>query len=235
MFGRLASAFKALWFGLVSPQRLSDITTESAVAIFAAAVLVLSVTNTATAFIEGSDPALSAESKTLLSYQPGLSSGGEQVDLSSSQRQFTAVFGGALIRAIISMAVLAGLFYLIARFLTDQPFRYSLAIAAVGSAVLIEVIQSAVTVPAHLFFHTSRAGLHLGAFIAPTQHPFLFAWLQRFDVFALWQYIVIAMGLGSTTGLHYRYAFVVGPVVFTVVQLIFGGLALVAWITSQGM
>lgn len=233
MFGRLTAAFRALWVGLTAPYRYAEVSADSAVAIFAAAVLVLAATTTTATFIEAADPVLSAEIDLLARSQP--QSGGGNIDLSSTQRQFTAVFGGALIRSIISVAVLAGMFYLLGRFLTNQPFTYSMSIGAVASAALIDVIQQLVYVPLHVLLHTSQAGAHLGAMVAPSQHPFLFAWLQRFDLFMLWQYVAIAMALGSATGLHRRYGYVVGPVIFLVVQLIFGGLTLVAWVTSRGV
>lgn len=233
MFNRLISAFRALWVGLTAPSRFAERSADTAVAIFAAAVLVLSVVTTASTFLESSDAVLAGEMTLLGSIQQ--QAGADTVDLSSSQRQFTAMYGGALIRSIISIAVLAGAFYLLGRFLTDQPFTYSMSIGAVASTALIDVLQQLVYVPLHLLTHTSRYGLHAGIMVAPSQHPFLFAWLQRFDVVMWWQYVAIAMALGSLTGLHRNYGYVVGSVVFVVVQLIFGGFALVAWITAQGL
>ena len=231
---RFVNALKALWFGLTDPRRVEKVKPETAVAVFATAVLVLSLTMTAMTFIEATDPALTAESEML-------SKGGmlqfaeeETVDLSSGQRQFTAIFGGALISSVVSLVTLAGMFWIFVRFLTDQPLTYSMAIGGVASTVGIDVARALVNLPMHLLTHTNRVGAHLGVLVDPASDPFWFAWLQRVDLFSIWQYLAVGVILTSWSGLHHRFGIVVGTVVFLVVLAVFAGFTLVAWIFAQG-
>jgi len=229
---RSLSALRALWFGLVDPRRVQEVIPDTAVAVFATAVLVLSLTMTAGTLLEGGDPLLLAESSTLTGSAATMLTQGD-VDLTSPQRQFTAVYGGALISAIVGIAALAGMFWILARFMTDQPLTFSMSLASVGATALIEVVKALVMTPLHLLTHTNRIGLHAGVFLDPSSHPYLFAWLQRFDAFNLWQYLAAAVILATWTGLHHRYGVVIGSVVFVIVQLLFGGMTVVAWILSQ--
>ncbi len=228
---RLLTVFRAMWHGLVAPQRIREATEESAVAIFAAAVLVLSLASTAAAFIEEGNADLRAESAVLSQYGM-VSSDEELVDLSSAGRQFTAVFGGALMISVGKIVVLAGIFLLFMRFMTNAPVGYRMALAAVGATISIDFVRMAFTVPLHLITNTAQVGPYLGLLASPTEAPFMFTWLQRLDLFSIWQYFAIGVALAVWNGLHYRYGFVVGGIVFAVVQVLFAGASIVAWMLS---
>ena len=229
---RSLAAIRALWFGITDPGRVPAEIKDAAVAVFATAVLLLSLTMTAATLVESTDVVLQKESSVLARGAQNLL-GSEQVDLSSSQRRFTAVLGGALMNAIISTVVLGVMFWILLRFMTDQPISYLTALAGVSAMSGIDVVKSIAMTPLHLLTHSNRIGLHAGIFTDPSSHPFLFAWLQRFDVFSLWQYLAIGAVLAISAHLHHRYGLVVGGVVFLIVQLLFGGLTLVAWVVAQ--
>ena len=229
------TAFRALWQGIRDPRTIERPTASTAVAIFAAAVMVLTLASTITVYVEHSNPALRAETEQLDLLGPQQMGKGASVDTDTANRQFTAVLGGALIRSVVSMAAMALLFFALTRFLTNAAVPYSQAIAAVSATAGIEVLRSLISILPHVIFETSRAGVHLGVFLQPLEHPFLFAWLQRVDLFNVWHYLAAAMALVTWSDLHYRYGWVVGVVVFLVVQALMGGLTLVAWILNQGV
>ncbi len=229
------TAFRALWQGIRDPRTIERPTASTAVAIFAAAVMVVTVASTIAAYVEHANPALRAETEQLDALGPQQMGKGASVDTDTANRQFTAVLGGALIRSVVSMAAMALMFFALTRFLTNAAVPYSQAIAAVSATAGIEAMRSLFSIIPHVIFETSRAGLHLGVFLKPLDHPFLFAWLQRVDLFNVWHYLAAAMALVTWSNLHYRYGWVVGLVVFLVVQTLMGGLTLVAWILDQGV
>ena len=229
------TAFRALWWGIRDPRTIEQPIASTAVAIFAAAVMVLTLSATITVYIEHGNASLRAETEQLDVLGPQQMQEGAAVDTDTANRQFTAVLGGALIRSVVSVAALALVFFALTRFLTDVPVPYSRALAAVSATAGIEALRSLVSLVPHLLFESSRAGLHAGVFVAPLDHPFLFVWLQRVDLFNVWHYVAAAMALATWSNLHYRYGWIIGAVVFVVVQILMGGLTLVAWILAQGV
>lgn len=225
-----------MWNALHSPEAIQQATTEVATAMFAVAVLVLSAASTTATLIEEGNPVLVAQSRAL-TYSSGYSSGGQtsespELDLSLPQRQITGVLGGALLVTIISSITLAGVFWVLVRFMTDAPVTYVMALTTVSATALIGVIDTAVSVILHSTASTLRAGPHLGVLVDPVGHPALFSWLQRLSVVSLWQYLVIGIGLCTWGGLHRRFGIVTGGVVWLIVGLVMGALALVTWVVN---
>jgi hypothetical protein len=221
-----------MWNALRSPELIKDATTEVATAMFAVAVLVLSAAATIAALVEEGDPVLVAQSNAL-TYSSGIATDGQQgVDLSLPQRQITGVLGGALLVTIVSSVSLAGVFWVLVRFMTDAPVTYSMALTTVSATALIGVIDVAVAVGLHSATSTLRVGLHLGVVVDPVENPALFSWLQRLSVGSLWQYLVIGIGLSTWGGLHKRFGIVTGGIVWGVVAVVMGGIALVTWVVN---
>ena len=229
------TAFRALLQGIRDPRTVKRPTATTAVAIFAAAVMALTLASTITVYVEHSNAALRAETEQLDALGPQQLGEGASVDTDAANHQFTAVLGGALIRSVVTMAAMALMFFALTRFLTNAAVPYSRAIGAVSATAGIEVLRSLISILPHMLFETSRAGIHLGVFIPPLDHPYLFLWLQRVDLFNVWHYVAAAMVLVTWSDLHYRYGWIVGIVVFLVVQILMGGLTLVAWILAQGV
>ncbi|MFZ9870593.1 MAG: hypothetical protein ACO3E0_05510, partial [Candidatus Kapaibacteriota bacterium] len=130
-------------------------------------------------------------------------------------------------------AAMAGLLWLLMRFLTNERVGYAMALGAVSATAGIEVVQTSLTTGLHLLTGSVRYGLHLGVVVSPAEHPYLFLWLQRLDVLTAWQYIAAAMVLSVWSGVHYRYGIVVGGLVFAVVQAVFGLLSLISWLAPH--
>lgn len=229
---RLIAAGKAIWHGAVLPQRVQEATTQAATATFAVAVLLVVVVSVWAAMIENGDATLAVESQLLTQTTAVLPADTTDLDMSSPQRQFTAILGGALTVTIVSTAALAGFFLIVTRFMTNAPVTYGMAIVAVASSALVQCLDLSLSSAGHIIFHTARAGLHAGAFISPIESPMLFTWLQRISLFSLWQYVAIAIALTTWGGLHQRFGLVVGFIVWIVTRLIFGALTLVTWVVS---
>ena len=229
---RVLAAIRAMWFGLVDPTRISETSREAAAAVFAVAVLLVSMTNTLCALWEQGDLSLATESRILLQNSATSPVKTSQLDLSTPQRQFTAALGGALIVTIVSTVVVAGLFMFLMRFMTDRPVTFTQCIIAASAASSVLIVDTLVGSGLHLWFGTARAGLHAGAFLRPIDAPMLFTWLQRISLLSLWQYLVIAIALVRWEGLHWRFGIVTGAVVWVITRLLFGLLTLVSWIVS---
>ncbi len=221
-----------MWNALHSPEAIQQATTEVATAMFAVAVLVLSAASTTATLIEEGNPVLVAQSRALTYSSGGQTPETPELDLSLPQRQITGVLGGALLVTIISSITLAGVFWVLVRFMTDAPVTYAMALTTVSATALIGVIDTAMSVILHSTASTLRAGLHLGVLVDPVGHPAMFSWLQRLSVVSRWQYLVIGIGLCTWGGLHRRFGIVTGGVVWLIVGLVMGALALVTWVVN---
>jgi hypothetical protein len=228
----MAHAIRAVWLGLVAPSRVDLADAPSSIAVFAMAVLVLTVANTASTYIETSNSQLRTEAVmgSPSVANPPAQSG--QIDLTTPQRVFTANLGLALITTIVSLVLVALMLMFLHRFLTNQQSLFSTALAAVSATALIDLVRVLAYAVLHNSTGTMRWGLHAGVFVTPAQAPFLFAFLKRLDVVTWWQYVVMAMVLARNTGLHHRYGLVVGSVVFLAMLIAVGGFALVGWIVQ---
>lgn len=227
-------AFSALWWGLRDPRRLPVPDTTTAVAIFAAAVMMLSAVWTLTVYVERSSVILQAESAAITAAGPKDLTPAAS-DQASPQREFTAVLGGALMRSVVTQAAMAAMVWLLFRFLTNASVGFAASLAAVCATASIEAVRALAMAPLHVAAGSVRFGLSAGIFVAPADHPHLFLWLQRLDLLSLWHYVAACMALAVWQGLHHRYGWVVGGVTFVVVQILMGAASLVAWVLQQGM
>lgn len=233
---RITAAMRSIWFGLIDPKRIREISADAAAAVFAVAVLAVSITGTVCTLWEQGHPRLAAESAILSQQEPASAQKSAQIDLSTPQRQFTGALGGTLIITIVSYATLAGLFMILVRFLTNCTIPYSRAIIAVSSTALVAMLDSLVTTGLHAMFGTVQVGLHAGVFVRPTETPMLFTWLQLVSVESIWRYLAISVAIVTSENLHWRYGVVVGLIVWVVTRLIFGIMALVGWVVGlQGV
>jgi hypothetical protein len=229
---RIVAAFRALWYGVADPTRIKETSKEAVTAVFAVAVLFVSITNTVCALWEQGDLALAAESRILLQNSATSPVKTSQLDLTAPQRQFTAALGGALIVTIVSTVVVAGLFMILMKFMTNLTVTFSQCLIAASAASSIIILDTLLASLLHVVFKTAQAGLHVGVVLRPMDAPMLFTWLQRISLFSLWQYLVVAIALVSWEGLNWRYGIVTGAVVWTITRLVFGLLTLVGWIVS---
>lgn len=229
---KIVQAAKALWYGIRNPERVQEIPSEAATAVFAVAVLVFVLITILCSYTESASPSIAAETARLMPDMLSETQQGAVVQSTTQNGVFTTVLGVALMQTLVSTAVLAALFMILTSFLTNQRPTYSTAIIGVSASALILCIDSVITTLLHMVFGTTQAGLHLGAFVSPLHSPFLSKWLQRFSVFDLWRYIVIGMVICVRTDLHKKYGVIVGTVGYIAVNLLFGAIVLVMWILS---
>jgi len=231
---KFIAAFRALIDGITNPERVQRATVETALAVFAVAVMLLTATDIIATNYESADAQLIAESQAMVGPGSLLKQEGS-FELSGVGRQFTAILGGSLIRNIVSLVILSALTLGVARFLTDKVYGTSMVLACVSAASGIEVIRGLVNSTFHVAFHTSRAGLHAGVFVDPISHPYWFWWLQRLDIFSIWFYLAFSIALTTWGGLHRKFGLVLGGVVFAMVQVLFGAFTVLAWIMGRGV
>ena len=235
---RVIVALKTLWGALRHPTVTSIQNSSVAVAIVAAAVILLSSAYTVTALLESSNPDIARQSmQSSVVEQLRLHDTQSNVENASTTagRAFTAQLGVSLITTIVGLALVALLLMLLTPFLTDQPVSYVVAMAAVSSSALIEMARLALYLPLHLLTGSMQWGFHAGAFVSIVDHPFLFTWLAKIDPIVWWQYVVMAMVLSNSIGLHYRYGLVIGTIVYLVMVAGIGSLALLAFVAVMSM
>lgn len=229
---RITAAMRSIWFGLVDPRRIRQTPTEAAAAVFAVAVLAVSLVGTLCTLWEQGSASLVRESAILSQQTPAATGAAEGIDLSLPQRQFTGALGGTLIITIVSYAALAGVFMILVRFLTDCAVSYSKAIIATSSLALVSMLDSFIATALHVVTGTIKIGVHAGVWLQPSESPMLFTWLQLISLESVWRYLAIAVALITWENLHWRYGIVVGLVVWGVTRAIFGLMALVGWIVG---
>lgn len=220
---------RAMVLAVRAPWRLAAYADRRAATFFAVAVLAVTSVKVVASVYTRADPWLQAESE-LLTPAP---KGDGQVDLSQPKRQFTAYLGGAVFTTIVSTLALAGLMMVVGRFLTDKPYSFGHAVIIVSSASSIAILGTIIETSLQLATHSMRWGPHLGIIVEPGSSPYMFAALQRVDAFALWEYLVVGMGLVRCYGLHHRYGLVVGLVVWLTTVLAFGAATSVASLIAR--
>lgn len=229
---RVTKAIWALLHGVYAPRRIQEVTKEAAMAVFAIAVVIVSLSSAWAALVEQDDSVLMAEATNIL---PAAALGkypNNQVDLSAPKRQFTVALGGALQKTIIPYVSAALMFMLFCRFLTNGNIGYLQSLAAFSATALIDVVGTLMLLAFHLGFHTIRSGLHIGVFVDPHTHPFWFIWLQNLDIFSLWQFLAAGIGAMVWAGMHWKYGIVVGCTVWGVSRLILASFSIMAWLSS---
>lgn len=228
-----------MWAAVVEPVRVPDVRAATALSVFAVAVLLVTLASTTFQYLEAQDSNLRQRADaiaTRLGAPQQSPDDSEGIDLSSPQRAFTAILGMTLLREIVSMVVMAGVLLGLMRFMTNADLGYGAAISSVASTALIQIVGGGVTTLLHLGTHDVRWGLHAGIFVDPASSPFLFAFLQRADVTAIWQYVAAAIGMASWAGLDRRYGIIVGSVSWlTILIVVYGGMSLLSWIMSTSV
>ena len=218
---------RSMWFALVAPRRIVETLSTPVTAFFAVAVVVSTMVSLGASYLEDAQPALRAENATFERMSTAhdtttAAPGSPAVDLTPPARTFTAILGGALIKNIMPLLVVAGVFLSLVRFMTNAPLRYGVALSIVSAATSIMCVELLVNTVLHIAMGTNRAGLHAGVFVDPTAHGFLFLFLQNLAPLSLWRYVVIASAMAQASDLHPRYGIVVGPIVWGVVVLAMG-------------
>lgn len=220
--------FRAMVLAVRAPWRLAEYADRRALTFFAVAVLSVTACKVWAAYLTADDPQLVAEAALLA---PS-SSEQTQVVLQQPKRLFTAMLGGAVFTTIVSTAVLAGLMMVIGRFLTDKLYLYRHAVIVTSGAASIAIIRIVLETSLQLLTHSARWGPHLGLVVDPAGTPYLFAALQRVDLVGLWEYLVVAIGLVGTQGLHRRFGYIIGLLVWLASVVMLGGATAVASLVS---
>jgi len=222
---------RSMWFALVAPRRIIETRTTPVTAFFAVAVFVSTIISVGASYVEDGQPTLRAENSAFermstSKEEPPSNTDAAPVDLTPPARTFTAILGGALIKSIMPIVVLAAVFFSLVRFMTNAPLTYGSAISIVSVSTSIMSAELILNTALHVLVGTTRAGIHAGVVVDPGTHPFLFMFLQNVAPIELWRYIVIASVMAQTNGLHWRYGVILGPIVWIVVILAMGLLAL---------
>lgn len=230
---RAASAFQTLWMALVAPSKAVLASSRDCVATMAAAVIVLVTVQTVVSYAEATSPQLASEAErsALVNQIRAGDSSQESVEIVNSERSFTAQLGTVMITTIAGLGIAGLVLMLVGRFLTNEDISFTLAIGAVASSALIDVARLVLYLPLHLLGGSVRWGIHLGAFVSPEQHPFLFSWLAKVDPLLWWQYVVMAIVMSVNVKLHYRYGIVIGTVVYLLLLSAVGGFAFVGYLS----
>ncbi len=227
---RVVSAFRALWFGAATPYRVPETPLTALLAVFAVAVLTMSLADAAAAIVEWRNETLLSQSM-LLGPQSGSADSALVRDL--PQREFTAALGGSLMENIIASLVMSGFLLVLVRFMTNAAVTFPMALVCVSATALIQVADVGVSSAIHVFTGSIQYGLHAGSFVNPALSPAWFTALQKTSVFSLWQYLSATSALAVWGGLHWRYGLITGAVAWVVTRLLFALFTLISWMVAQ--
>jgi len=120
---------------------------------------------------------------------PGFSGGGTVFRIS-------ALIGGVVFWFLWAF-LLAGILTLVFAFLLGDEGRYSHYLSVVAHALLITAVGGVVVVPLKILQNDPSLTLSLGTFAVFLEEGYLFRVLKALDLFGLWGYGVMAVGVGK--------------------------------------
>jgi hypothetical protein len=219
---QIVKALRALRDAIMHPERSCLDEHLRVVSLFAVAVLLLTMMNTIAAIIVQQYPEISQQMDMLRPSAPH----DERVDVPA--REFTGQLGGALMVSMGTMLAHAALLFVLARFMLNLPATFSQSLMAVASTAGIGALGTIVLTTSQVASGTIQVGPHLGWVVSPSSSPFLFAWLQRVNVFTAWEHVAAAIGLVALYQHHRTYGLVVGFTTWIVTMVVFAGFSVLA-------
>lgn len=215
---------------MVNPERIAMVGTDTIVPTYAVAVLLSALVGVGITAAVHADAGLAAQAS--VSVGAAAAAPDPALALDSGGRAFTAALGNLLMIQGVSTLLMAWLLVTLMRFLTDAAVTFRQGVLAASAAASITMVGQVVRLVLQLATGSIEAGLHAGIGVDSARHIYLYAWLQRVDLFGLWEYGAAAVALASMAGLHRRFGYVVGLVTWVVTLSLFGGAALLAWIVG---
>ncbi len=141
----------------------------------------------------------------------------ENPDLSEEQRAqvlegvtnaggITALVG-APIGSAANLFIQAGIFLVLTNFLLGGRGTYKKTLAVVSYGALVGIPAAIITVPLVLARKSIVVQLGPGLLLPESMHgSFLFTFLSLVNVFSIWQFALVSVGLGITSGVETRHA-----------------------------
>jgi hypothetical protein len=102
---------------------------------------------------------------------------------------------GPIIMTPVMMFVLAGVMTLVFSFLAGGEGRYKQFLSVVAHASIISAVGALITVPLKLAQGDPSVTLSLGTFFTFLEDGYFLRVLKMLDLFALWSYVVMAIGV----------------------------------------
>ncbi|NQW30150.1 MAG: hypothetical protein HQ472_06535 [Ignavibacteria bacterium] len=229
---RSLRAFRALLHGVFQPQNVYKATTDSAMAIFAIAVLVLTIGSAASYMAESNNAQLKTETELMKSALNVDKNSTKSVPIAENN-DVTLAVGNSLFIWAGGLLVLSLLFLVLGRFMLDLTVNFKMTLASVGSTAIILLSKELFNSILHVSFGTIQYGAHLGAFWDPVQSPILFSWLQRIDIFSLWAFLNCGAALVGWGGLHKKFGYAIGFTAWVITVCAFGVISVLAGILAQ--
>ena len=132
---------------------------------------------------------------------------------------------GAPVGAAVWLIIQAGLLLLLANFILGGHGTYKKVLAVTSYTSLVAIPAAIVTVPFFLAKGSIQVQIGLGLFLpASIDRGFLFHFLNSINFFSIWQYGLIAVGLGAVAGISTKRAAYGAYAVFLVFMLIAGAI-----------
>lgn len=117
----------------------------------------------------------------------------EGIDFGAIQR-VAAVIGGAVFWFVWAF-VIAGVTAVIFSFILGDEGRYRQYLSVTAHALLIPALGGLATVPLRIARRDPQLSLNLGLFVPGVEGTYLGSFLTTLDLFLLWGYVVIALGV----------------------------------------
>ena len=201
--------------------------------IYAAESLLIAMAYTLTSWMAWLVPALRAQMIHLLELMPGTQSA---VALTREHFPWPSALGSTLVQTgLVGLGVQSLMMWTIQRIVCAQPLRMLAVLGVTSFTASISVVGYVLTVAVQVAGGSMTLGFSPAPFFDINTQPFLVTYLQKFDLFLLWQYLVIGVSIAAFANQSRAKGFLVGALGVTMHAMFSASLAYVGYQIYQTM
>ncbi|MFM8472827.1 MAG: hypothetical protein ACKOBV_04790 [Candidatus Kapaibacterium sp.] len=178
-----------------TPERMDALRYANVWKIYIAGALLLAISYTVAAGIVWNTAALHAQMVAFMNLFPGTKGAMGSMDVAFP---WPAALGSTLVQTgLIGLGVQACMMWLIQRVIMREPLRLLAVLGITSFAASITAIGYLLTVLVQVTTGSMAGGFSLAPLFTMQDHPYLFTYLQKIDLFWLWQYVVIGLSTAA--------------------------------------
>lgn len=216
-----------------TPERMDALRHANVWKIYIAAALLLAITYTITAGIVWNSATLHGQMVMFLNMFPGTKGAMGSMDVAFP---WPAALGSTLVQTgLIGLGVQACMMWLIQRVIMREPLRLLAVLGITSFAASITSLGYAVSVLLQVLTGSIMAGMSLAPFFSMQDHPFLVSYLQKFDVFWVWQYVVIGCSIAAFCNVSRRWGLLLAFIAIILHAAFSGSLAYIGYQQAMNM
>jgi hypothetical protein len=219
-----------------SPEDINALRNANVWKIYIAGALLLAISYTLSAWMIWSSLPLREQMMKLLAAFPGMKAGSAAAGGFGDAFPWPAALGSTLVQTgLIGLGVQSVMIWLVQRVLLREPLRMLAVLGVTSFATSITAIGYVINAVLQLATGSITTSASLAPLWSVTDHPFLVSYVQKADVFWLWQYAVIGVSIAAFTNNSRRMGVVIAVVAILVHSLFSASLAYMGYLQAVSM